>query len=131
MRKLLLVLFLFTLSSNAVAEEEIWKCNAPDLDSIGSSYDYTEYIKIDTSKKPYAQLRKNAKWTGFFKPEAINPSIEYSKDENAIYIYRDNEQNKKIMSIAIDLIKLEVVLFDIKDNTVERRFFCKIHIAHK
>ena len=131
MRKLLLVLFLLSISSNALAEEDIWKCNDPDWDSIGPSYDSTEYIKIDTSKKPYVQLRKNAKWTGFFKPEAINPSIEYSKEENAIYIYRDNEQNKKIMSMAIDLIKLEVVVFDIKDNTVRRRFFCKIHIAHK
>ena len=53
MRKLLLVLFLFTLSSNAFAKVEIWECDG--------DYSNWDYYKIDTDI-PTVYIRKNSRW---------------------------------------------------------------------
>ena len=53
MRKLLLVLFLFTLSSNALAKVEIWECDG--------DYSNWDYYKIDTDI-PTVYIRKNSRW---------------------------------------------------------------------
>ena len=53
MKKLLLVLFLCSLTSNALAKVEIWKCPRNNANS--------RYYKIDTSI-PYIHFRGRGEW---------------------------------------------------------------------
>ncbi|MDB9762660.1 hypothetical protein OAC06_07590 [Alphaproteobacteria bacterium] len=77
MRKLLLVLFLLSLTSNALAKVENWKC---DVFGVGDTI-----LKIDTSI-PMIYLRKMGKWTPFY-PEPTTSVYKYSKEHDSIYGY--------------------------------------------
>ena len=77
MRKLLLVLFLFTFSSNALAKVEIWECDVfGDGDTV---------FKIDTSI-PKVYIRHVIKWTPFY-PEPTTSIYKYSKEHDSISGY--------------------------------------------
>jgi len=77
MRKLLIVLFLYTLFSNALAKEEIWECDVfGDGDTV---------FKIDTGI-PMIYVRKMQKWTPFY-PEQTNSIYKYSKEYDSISGY--------------------------------------------
>ena len=78
MKKLLLVLFLFTLTSNALAKVEIWDCG-----------DYGWY-KIDTSI-PMVYERKDYKWEQLY----ITLKVEYKKDDDTIWVH-DYDVEQKI-----------------------------------
>jgi hypothetical protein len=53
MRKLLFVLFLCSLASNALAKVEMWECDG--------DYSTWDYYKIDTDI-PTVYIRKNSRW---------------------------------------------------------------------
>ena len=77
MRKLLLLLFLFTLTSNALAKVEIWECDVfGDGDTV---------FKIDTST-PKVYIRKMGKWTPFY-PKLTTSVYKYSKEHDSISGY--------------------------------------------
>ena len=77
MRKLLLVLFLLSLSSNALAKVEMWECDVfGDGDTV---------FKIDTST-PKIYIRKVGKWAPFY-PEPTTSVYKYSKEHDSISGY--------------------------------------------
>ena len=77
MKKLLLVLFLLSLTSNALAKVEMWECNVfGDGDTV---------FKIDTST-PKIYIRKVGKWTPFY-PEPTTSVYKYSKEHDSISGY--------------------------------------------
>ena len=78
MRKLLLLLFLFSLSSNALAKVEIWKC------------DNDMWYKIDTSI-PMVFERKDFKWEQLY----TTLKVEYKKDDGTIWVHDYDEDAQK------------------------------------
>ena len=89
MRKLLLLLFLLTLTSNALAKVEIWKC---DIYTDGSYYNY---MKLDTDI-PQVWIRKGNTWEEFYYvgylsgQEPIKVNKEFNKESNSILL-KDND----------------------------------------
>jgi len=79
MRKLLLVLFLLSLTSNALAKVEIWKCVYINEEETLN----TSYYKIDT-KIPKVYMRFNAKWYSFTMGNS-EYTFKYSREDDAVY----------------------------------------------
>ena len=120
MRKLLLVLFLFTLSSNALAKVEIWECDNP------------EYLKIDTSI-PTLYLRFNGRWLDMTKSSDMQELDEdpvhkylvfkYASKHDSIFIYEpDSEEYIGV----VDLFTKKV--FEIKDGDYKLEATCKLYV---
>jgi hypothetical protein len=97
MRKLLLVLFLCSLTTNALAKEFIMKCvDVNDINDI-------KVFKINT-EIPIIQRREGGKWIN--PPEEF--SFKYSKVDNSIFIY-DSYGGTKVLTGAIDLFTRELI----------------------
>ena len=100
MRKLLLLLFLFTLTSNALAKVEMWEC-----DNV-----IKRYYKIDTrNDTPKIYVRSDHKWL----EESTLTKVEYKKDDDAIWVY---DQFDKIFWLY-DLVTKEKIY---RPNTDDR-----------
>ena len=127
MRKLLLLLFLFTLSSNALAKVEIWEC-----DGAHSKWDY---YKIDTDI-PTVYIRYNSKWIdisnaselleAFGEPqedEFDHVIFKYSsKYEDVYWINPDTKENIGVM----DLFTKEFLA--INNGNYELETKCKLYV---
>ncbi len=119
MRKLLLLLFLFSLSSNAFAKVEIWECDG-------------KYWKID-SGIPKVYVRYNGKWLDLSKasdmqeldedPEHKYLVFKYASKHDSIFIYKpDSEEYIGV----VDLFTKEI--FQIKDGDLELAATCKLYV---
>ena len=127
MRKLLLVLFLCSLASNALAEVEIWEC-----DGAHSKWDY---YKIDTDI-PTVYIRYNSKWIdisnaselleAFGEPqedEFDHVIFKYSsKYEDVYWINPDTKENIGVM----DLFTKEFLA--INNGNYELETKCKLYV---
>jgi len=116
MRKLLLLLFLFTLTSNALAKVEIWECDG-------------DYFKIDTDI-PTVYFRDKSRWI-----DASNASdmkdydddhliFKYSSKDEAIYWMRSD--TKEYIGV-MDLFKKEIYAIK-KDGDYKLRDTCKLYV---
>jgi hypothetical protein len=99
MRKLLLVLFLFALTSNALAEVEIWECDG-------------DYYKIDTDI-PTVYIRQNSRWIDISNASELLDAfgentedefdhliVDYSrKDESVYWIRPDTKEYFAVMDL--------------------------------
>jgi hypothetical protein len=84
MRKLFLLLFLFTLSSNALAKVEIWECDLYGDETYSSLY------KIDTSI-PLVYHREDGKWIENYSKSDI-AFLKYSSPFDEVSLYRFGER---------------------------------------
>tara|TARA_R110000803_G_scaffold56064_1_gene113208 strand:+ start:504 stop:869 length:366 start_codon:yes stop_codon:yes gene_type:complete len=120
MRKLLLVLFLCALTSNALAKVEMWECD--DL----------EYLKIDTSI-PTLYLRLNGRWLDMSKSSDMQELGEdqvhdylifkYASKHDSIFVYKpDSEEYIGV----VDLFRKEV--FDVRDGDYNLESTCKLYV---
>ena len=102
MKKLLLVLFLFTLTSNALAKVEMWRCNYFE--------DINTLLKIDTSI-PKVFTRYRGEWIPFNSPQTV---FKYSKENNSISGYVDLHQEGELgfKLYTWDLITKELWFID-------------------
>jgi hypothetical protein len=110
MRKLLLVLFLFALSSNALAKEEIWKCD----------YAYFKYYKIDTTRNDIPKIygRIDHRWI----EEYPLTKLEYKKVDDAIWVYDEFDK----IEWLFDLVSKEIIY---RPSTKEKLVFrCKLYV---
>jgi len=87
MRKLLLLLFLFALSSNALAKVEIWKC-----DVFGDN----EIYKIDTSI-PMVYIRYQGEWAELFNTVVF----EYSEEDQSILVKNSNGDIAQVFDLLL------------------------------
>jgi hypothetical protein len=120
MRKLLLVLFLFALTSNAFAKVEIWECD--DL----------EYLKIDTSI-PTLYLRVNGRWLDMSKSSDMQELGEdqvhnylvfkYASKHDSIFVYKPDSE--EYMGV-VDLFTKKV--FEVKDGDYKLEDTCKLYV---
>ena len=88
MRKLLLVLFLFALTSNALAKVEIWEC-----DILGPP---KEVYKIDTSI-PMVYVRYQGEWAELFKTVVF----EYSEEDQSILMKDSNGDIAQVFDLLL------------------------------
>ena len=120
MRKLLLVLFLCSLASNALAKVEIWEC------------DNAEYIKIDTGI-PTVYIRVNGKWLDTSIASDMQELGEdqvhdylifkYARKHDSIFIYKpDSDEYIGV----VDLFTKEV--FDVEDGDYKLESTCKLYV---
>jgi hypothetical protein len=114
MRKLLL-LFLFTLSSNALAEVEIWECDG-------------DYFKIDTDI-PTVYFRDNSRWidasnASDMKDVGYHLIFKYSSKDEAIYWMRSD--TKEYVGL-MDLFTKEIYAIK-KDGDYKLRNTCKLYV---
>jgi hypothetical protein len=124
MRKLLLLLFLFSLSSNALAKVEIWEC---DDNSI---------FKIDTSI-PTVYYRFNSLWFNLsYAPDvtamedlgAVPQTHDYFMfehviEDDSIFIYAPNGED---FLGGLDLLSRKH--FNYTDNKYEIIKTCKLYV---
>ena len=100
MRKLLLVLFLFTLTSNALAKVKLWKC---DLYDNGRHY---FHIKIDTDI-PQVWIRKNGIWEEYYYegtykgPEPLKVKKEYNIFDDSVLLKDDNGTTLEVFDFLL------------------------------
>ena len=117
MRKLLLVLFLCTLSSSALAKVEIWLCN--------SMYGIDVY-KLDTTEplNISQRINKNWKklWTSGQRPEVEN--IIYDPHHKNIRIIYNIEQDKK--EILFDLVARDLIIKFQDENKSNSKWSCEL-----
>jgi hypothetical protein len=114
MRKLLLLLFLFTLTSNALAKVEIWEC---DLFDRG---DFDSIHKIDTSL-PMVYVRRDGIWNAYYQktPSYI---IEYSEEEDSIW-WRNKDG--KIFEV-FDLVLKQTLYINTKTGDTDLIIPCRV-----
>ena len=116
MRKILLILFLYSLvSGTAFAKVEIWECILVKLGDVRDfSYFPKSYFKIDT-KGPAIFMRDDGKWVG-----EINDRYIYDKDNDTI-TYRDGDTK-----FLYDLITNTHETYRYKDeDPLWRKYECK------
>jgi hypothetical protein len=99
MRKLLLVLFLFALSSNALAKVEIWECDNNNSGNFGAVY------KIDTDI-PLLYYRANGMWIDLYATTK-GSSLKYNKEHDSILVY---DLNGEVIA-TFDLILKKFIFF--------------------
>lgn len=105
MRKLLLVLFLFALTSNALAKVEMWKCKLVFLEDISDLSNFSTYFyKIDTEKLTVDQ-RLKGKWAPYL-PSNRTEEMEYDKENDSLFIFGEPDG------------KNELLIFDLVENTI-------------
>jgi len=110
MRKLLLLLFLCSLTSNALAKVEIWKCG-PDNNGV------TVYMKLHTEPaKIY--YRVAGQWRDIARGDI---AVAYSEEQDAIYQYKNF-----IISSAYDFVTKEVMEIDPENGSSKGGFSCKV-----
>ena len=98
MRKLLLVLFLFTLTSNALAKVEIWKCAGL------LQYEWElSYFKLDLNDPVSAYRREGGIWKPYWTP--------YEDSIAANIMFNDREDHLRIIYLSFDQPTQEL-LFD-------------------
>jgi len=117
MRKLLLLLFLCSLTSNALAKVEIWKCGPDNSKKI--------YMKLHTEPAK-AYFRSSGQWRdiatsldGTTKDEDL--IVRYSEEQDALYVYKKN-----IIGHAYDFVAKEIITFDPKDGSSKISVPCKV-----
>jgi len=97
MKKILLALFLLSISSNALAKVEIWKCEHSNnsLFSFLSTEPFL-YYKLDT-KKLTVHYRAKGKWKLLWhsNEEGIK-NITYDKKNDSLFVYWDLLKSKVI-----------------------------------
>tara|TARA_R110000803_G_scaffold56064_1_gene113207 strand:+ start:148 stop:507 length:360 start_codon:yes stop_codon:yes gene_type:complete len=100
MRKLLLLLFLCSLTSNALAKVEMWEC---DLYDNGSHYDF---IKIDTDI-PQVWIRKEGLWKEYYYDgyvsgqKRIEINTEYNKESNSVLLKDDDGKAIQVFDMLL------------------------------
>ncbi len=108
MKKLLLLLFLFTLSSNALAKVEIWKC-----DILGT----IEIYKIDTSI-PMVSMRYQGEW-GYLYDTVV---YEYSEEHQSIFMKGSNGDIWQVF----DLVLKHLLQIDTNTGEQSHQFNCEV-----
>jgi hypothetical protein len=116
MRKLFLLLFLFALTSNALAKVEIWECDG-------------DYFKIDTDI-PTVYKRINSRWIDGSNASEMKDYdnghfiFKYSRKDEAIYWIRSD--TKEYVGV-MDLFKKEIYKIK-KDGDYKLRDTCKLYV---
>ena len=107
MRKLLLLLFLFTLTSNDLAKVEKWECD----------FAIKNYYKIDTrNDTPKIYGRLDHRWIEKYPMY----KVEYIKDDDAIWVF---DTFDKIYWL-FDLVTKEIIF---RPNTdLKHVFTCRL-----
>ena len=124
MKKLLLVLFLCSLTSNALAKVEMWECDG--------DYSRWDYYKIDTDI-PTVYIRVNGKWLDTSKSSDMQELGEdqvhdylifkYASKHDSIFVYKpDSEEYIGV----VDLFRKEV--FDVRDGDYNLESTCKLYV---
>ena len=108
MRKLLLVLFLCALTSNALAKVEMWEC-----DSYG---DGGKVFKIDTSI-PIVYSRHMGEWINTYQNTSLE--FKYSEEHNSISGYNSE-------GTRVDIWDLILKEFIVKPYSKPKIFRCKV-----
>ena len=96
MRKLLLVLFLFSLTSNALAKVEGWKCTYDEGKHPPSLY------KINL-EVPVVHVRMEGEWVDM--EEFLDITPKYSKEHHTLFFYLEDGHKSQ----AIDFITKELL----------------------
>ena len=100
MRKLLLVLFLFALTSNALAKVEMWKC---DIYTDGSYYNY---MKLDTDI-PQVWIKKDGLWEEYYYvgylsgQEPLKVNKVFNKESNSILLQDDDGDTIEVFDMLL------------------------------
>ena len=94
MRKLLLVLFLCSLASNALAKVEAWKCTP------NKEYYSPVLYKINL-EVPVVYVRAEGKWENM--EESLDITPKYSKEDHTLFFYLEDGHKSQ----AIDFITKE------------------------
>ena len=119
MKKIILAIFLLSISSNVFAKEETWSCHSVTTiygDTTKEDFENSEYYKIDTvNVKIY--FRNNFKW----EPETSfgEDCIYDEENENLFCRYSWDDEEK--YGTVYDLVTKEIVqlvgglVFSIRD----------------
>ena len=121
MRKLLLVLFLFVLSSNAFAKVEIWECDG-------------DYYKIDTDI-PTVYVRHNSKWIYISNSSELNDAFGENTEDEFDYVIFDYSRKDESVYWIVPKTKEYIGVMDlftkeflaINNGEYELEVACELH----
>ena len=117
MRKLLIVLFLLSLASNALAKVEIWLCN--------SMYGIDVY-KLDFTEPVNISQRVNKNWKKIWIPgqKSEVKNIIYDPNYKNIRIIYGIEQDKK--EILFDLVARDLIIKFKDEDKSNSKWSCEL-----
>ena len=133
MRKLLLVLFLCSLASNAFAKEEIWHCdmNQDQKYEGGTDEGKDMIVKLDLDT-PMLYARMPGQWNKVFSDDEF-PKYTYNKGQDNLTITTHNSSTKESGKFIFDLLTKTLKSDGVQLNNGELEkynfnFKCQIYI---
>jgi len=117
MKKFLLAILLFSISSNTVAKVEIWLCN---------SRNGVDVFRIDTSEPLNTSQLINNHWQYFWTSdkESEIEDIIYDSNLRQVKVIYNNEQDKK--EIIFDLLAQDLIIKFQDENKSNSKWSCEL-----
>ena len=117
MKKWLLAILLFLITSNAVAKVEIWLCN---------SKKGVDIFRIDTSEPFNTSQRINNLWQYFWTSdkESEIEDIIYDSNIHQVKVIYNNEHDKK--EIIFDLVARDLIIKFQDENKSNSKWSCEL-----